>query len=181
MIASRSNEIVRLRPFEKFDAENFAKAARESVETVGKWMDWCHAEYSPEEARTWIEACRQNADAGMAYEFALVDPITDEFFGGAGVNQINTAHNFANIGYWVRRSQRGRGIATAAARLLIEFAFEDLKLTRAEFVIRPDNLPSRRVAEKVGAILESSARNRIVSYGNSWDAVIYATVPEDVA
>lgn len=179
MIVARSNEIVRVRPFEITDAENFVEAARESVEDVGKWMDWCRADYSAAEARAWIESCQQNWAAGTAYEFAFADPATHEFFGGGGVNQINTAHNFGNIGYWLRSSQRGRGIATAAARLLIEIAFRELKLTRAELVIRPDNLESRRVAEKVGATLESAAHNRIVSYGKPWDAVIYAIFPGD--
>jgi ribosomal-protein-serine acetyltransferase len=177
-VYTQANEIVRIRPFENSDAANFVSAARESVETVGKWMDWCHAEYSIDEARTWIESCQQNSAAGTAYEFALVDPTTGEFFGGAGVNQINTAHNFANIGYWVRQSLQGRGIATAAVRHLIEFAFTELKLTRVELVIRPDNLPSRRVAEKVGAALESIARNRIVSYGEAWEGAIYSLVPK---
>jgi ribosomal-protein-serine acetyltransferase len=175
---TRANEIVRIRAFENGDATSFVAAARESVETVGKWMDWCHADYSIEDARTWIESCQQNSAASTTYEFALVDPITGEFFGGAGVNQINTAHNFANIGYWVRQSRQGCGIATAAARLLIEFAFTELKLTRVELVIRPDNLPSRHVAEKVGATLESIARNRIISYGKAWVGAIYSVVPD---
>ena len=179
MVTARSNQIVRIRPFAKSDVANFVAAARESAESVGKWLDWCHGDYSADEARIWIEACRQNSVVGISYEFAVVDPVTDEIFGGAGVNQINTAHNFANIGYWVRRSRCGRGIATAAVQLLIEFAFKDLKLTRVELVVRPENLASRRVAEKVGATLESTARNRIVSYGKPWDGLIYAIVPGD--
>jgi ribosomal-protein-serine acetyltransferase len=175
-MVTQANAIVRIRPFANSDATIFVSAARESVETVGKWMDWCHADYSIEEAQTWIESCQQNSAAGTAYEFALVDPATGEFFGGAGLNQINTAHNFANIGYWVRQSHQGRGIATAAVRRLID-AFTELKLTRVELVIRPDNLPSRRVAEKVGATLESIARNRIVSYGKVWEGAIYSLIP----
>ncbi len=175
---TQANEIVRIRPFEQTDAANFVTAARESVETVGKWLDWCHADYSIEEARTWIESCVRNSANGTAYEFALVDPATGEFFGGAGVNQINVAHNFANIGYWVRQCRQGRGVANAAVRLLIEFAFTELKLTRVELVIRLDNLPSRRIAEKIGATLESIARNRIVSYGKAWEGAIYSVVPD---
>ena len=177
---TRANEIVRIRPFEKSDAENFVAAARESVPVVGKWMDWCRADYSIEQAQAWIDSCQQNSADGTAYEFALVDHSTGEFFGGAGVNQINAAHNFANIGYWVRQSRQRRGIATAAVLLLIEFAFQELKLTRVELVIRPDNLPSRRVAEKVGATLESIARNRIVSYGKPWEGAIYSLIPEQL-
>ena len=180
MAYTQANQIVRIRPFEKSDADNFVAAVRESVEGVGKWMDWCRADYSPDDAHTWIETCHQNSADGTAYEFALVDPDTGEFFGGAGVNQINTAHNFANVGYWVRQSRQRRGIATAALRLLIEFAFQELKLTRVELVIRPDNLPSRRVAEKVGATLESIARNRIISYGKPWEGAIYSLIPEQV-
>jgi ribosomal-protein-serine acetyltransferase len=174
---TRANEIVRIRPFKKSDVENFVAAARESVAVVGKWMDWCRADYSIEQAQTWIESCQQNSADGTAYEFALVDPNTGEFFGGAGVNQINAAHNFANIGYWVRQSSQRRGVATAAVRLLIEFAFQELELSRVELVIRPDNFPSRRVAEKVGATFESIARNRIVSYGKAWEGAIYSLVP----
>ena len=111
---TRANEIVRIRPFEKSDAENFVAAARESVPVVGKWMDWCRADYSIEQAQAWIDSCQQNSADGTAYEFALVDHSTGEFFGGAGVNQINAAHNFATIGYCVRQS-RQRIIYPAAA------------------------------------------------------------------
>jgi ribosomal-protein-serine acetyltransferase len=66
-------EIVRVRPFEMDDAANFVAAARESASSVGKWMDWCHADYSIEEAQTWIESCSRKRAEGTAYEFALVD------------------------------------------------------------------------------------------------------------
>ena len=173
-------KIVRVRPFEMDDAANFVAAARESASSVGKWMDWCHADYSIEEAQTWIESCRRKRAEGRAYEFALVDPKTDELVGGAGVNQINIDHNFANIGYWVRPSHEGRGIATAAVKLLIEFAFKDYGLTRMEIVLQTDNVSSRRVAEKAGATLETIARNRIFSHGKPREAAIYVLFPEDL-
>ena len=168
---------VRIRPFESSDAEEFVAAACESVATVGKWMDWCKADYSIEAAKEWISTCCSNFENGAAYEFAIVDAVSNEFLGGGGVNQINTPHNFANIGYWVRQSKQGRGVATSAARLLIDFAINELKLTRVELVIRPENLESRRVAEKLDATLESTARNRIVSYGKAWDGLIYTLIP----
>lgn len=175
---SRANEIVRIPPFENTDAEKFVAAAPESMDTVGKWMDSRRVDYSLDEAQTWIESCQQYFADGIAYEFALVDPKTGKIFGGVGINQINTAYNFANIGYWVRRSREGRGLATAALQLLTEFAFKELKLTRVELVIRLDNLPSGRVAEKVGATFELIARNRIMLYGKALEGAIYSIVPE---
>src|SRR5438876_1019870 len=60
----------------------------------------------------------------------------------------------ANVGYWVRTSQTGQGIATAAVRLIAWFGFEDLGLLRLELLIAADNPASRRIAEKVGATFE---------------------------
>jgi ribosomal-protein-serine acetyltransferase len=109
---------VSIRPFENSDANDFVAAAQESVATVGKWMDWCKADYSIDAANAWIATCQANFASGTAYEFAMIDANTGEFLGGGGVNQINTGHNFANIGYWVRQSRQGQGVATAAAKRL---------------------------------------------------------------
>jgi RimJ/RimL family protein N-acetyltransferase len=70
-----------------------------------------------------------------------------------GLDQI-TVDGTADIGYWVRTSQTGLGLATAAVRLVARFGFEDLGLRRLEMLIATDNLASRRVAEKVGATFE---------------------------
>ena len=54
------------------------------------------------------------------------------------------------IGWRLRRAAWGQGLATEAARPLIAHAFDRLKLARIIADIHPDNLGSRRVAEKLG-------------------------------
>ncbi len=44
--------------------------------------------------------------------------------------------------------------------------------------MRLDNLPSRRVAEKVGATFESITRNRTMLYAKALEGAIYSIVPE---
>jgi RimJ/RimL family protein N-acetyltransferase len=72
---------------------------------------------------------------------------------GGCLDQLD-ASGTANVGYWVRTSRTGQGIATAAVRLVARFGFEDLGLRRLELLIAVHNVASRRVAEKVGATLE---------------------------
>ena len=60
----------------------------------------------------------------------------------------------AEAAYWVRRSERGRGLATTALRLLAARAFGDLGLERLWLEIYPDNPASFRVAEKCGFVHE---------------------------
>jgi ribosomal-protein-serine acetyltransferase len=91
-------DTVRFRPLEESDAVEYAAAARESIATVGKWMDWCTAEYSIDMAHEWIATCQANFSIGTAFEFAIVNDNND-FLGGGGVNQINKTHNFCQ--YWI--------------------------------------------------------------------------------
>jgi ribosomal-protein-serine acetyltransferase len=139
-------------------------------------MPWCHAERNEEDGRAWYRACEDNWRAGVEYEFSAFST-SGEFLGAGGLNQFNRVHNFANLGYWVRQSRQGSGIAVEVARLLADFGFRVLRLARIEIVVAEDNLPSRRVAEKLGATCEGVSRRRILLRGESIDAVMYSLIP----
>src|ERR1700730_6753965 len=57
------------------------------------------------------------------------------------------------IGYHLRRAFWGQGLATEAAGACRDWAFAHLKTERLISLIRPENLPSCRVAERVGMIV----------------------------
>ncbi len=111
---------------------------------------------------------------------ANVQAQDEQFLGGCGLNQINRVNRFANLGYWVRTSQAGHGVATAAARLLAQFGFGELKLSRLELVIDVDNQASQRVAEKLGAFREGVLRHRLFMHNQTRDAVMYSLIPRDL-
>ena len=85
----------------------------------------------------------------------------------------------AGLAYWVRSSQRGRGIAARAANLVTRFGFENLGLLRVEVVVSVENQASLRVAEKLGAYKEGILRNRIFVGGQIGEAVMFSLVPGD--
>jgi RimJ/RimL family protein N-acetyltransferase len=58
------------------------------------------------------------------------------------------------IGYRLHPDYWDKGIATEAAMAVRDHAFRDLKLPRVISLIHPENIPSRRVAEKIGMTLE---------------------------
>jgi RimJ/RimL family protein N-acetyltransferase len=58
------------------------------------------------------------------------------------------------IGYQVRRDQQGRGYATEMALGCMKYAFEALRTDHIISLIRPDNMASRRVAEKNGLVVD---------------------------
>src|SRR5262249_54075409 len=114
-------------------------------------------------------------------EFGIFSAGSGEVLGCVGVNQINRVHMIGNLGYWVRTTREGRGIATAAAALVARFAFAELALARLEIVIEPHNAASRRVAEKLGAQFECIARHRMLWRDGPRDAAVYSLLPSDRA
>jgi RimJ/RimL family protein N-acetyltransferase len=54
------------------------------------------------------------------------------------------------VGWSLARKFWGRGFATEAARASLRYAFEHLDQARVVSLIHPENLPSMRVAERIG-------------------------------
>ncbi len=87
------------------------------------------------------------------YAITLKD--TGELIGCGGIIMQPTDQGIEpEIGYQIRRDQQGRGYATEMARGCMKYAFEVLKTDHIISLIRPDNMPSRRVAEKNGLVVD---------------------------
>jgi RimJ/RimL family protein N-acetyltransferase len=83
--------------------------------------------------------------------WAMILKSSGELIGDCGLTvQDVEGINEVEIGYHVRRDQWGRGFATEAARACRDFGFKRLPAERLISLIRPENAPSRRVAEKNG-------------------------------
>jgi ribosomal-protein-serine acetyltransferase len=162
-----------LRAYDPADAEAIYAAVRESVAELSVWMPWCHAGYALAEARDWTASRQALAAQGLEYNFAIVGS-DGAYLGGCGLNQINRAHRFGNLGYWVRTLAAGRGVATAAVGLLADWGFRNTDLARFEIVCGVGNERSQRVAERAGALREGTLHDRLLIHGRPHDAVMYS-------
>ena len=83
--------------------------------------------------------------------WAMVLKSSAEIVGDCGLTiQEVDGVDEVEVGYHVRRDLWGQGLATEAARACRDFGFARLPVERVISLIRPENLPSRRVAEKNG-------------------------------
>ena len=178
--AMYSDGPVTIRPYRSDDIGALFEAVRESVYQISPWLDWCHADYSRSDSETWVSSREAAWRRREDYSFVIVDRATQRFLGGCGLNEINDTHGFANLGYWVRSSCTGRGVATAAAGLVARFGLQQRGLKRIEIVAAVDNTASQRVAEKVGARREGVLRRRLMIHGRLQDAVLYSLIPADL-
>ncbi len=166
-----------LRPFRFNDSAGLYQAVQESLTELKPWMSWATDEYTEMSAREYITIARMRWDEHTFYAFAITRQ--EEILGACTLSSIHPIYRFCNLGYWVRTSCHGQGIAGRAALLTARFAFEHLGLIRAEIVIGIGNHASIRVAEKIGAHDEGILLNRMVVGQSIYDAHMYSLLPSD--
>lgn len=170
---------LRLEPVFSVPAGDMFEAVQESLREIQAWMTWATPDYSEISAATWQLAVRRSWELGIEYQFAILDAANGVFLGGAGLNHFNTMYRMANLGYWVRTSATGQGVASRAARMVAQFGFTQVGLVRAEIVVAKENVASLRVAEKAGATREGLLRRRVWDGSGLGDAYMHSLIPED--
>jgi len=169
---------ISIRPFREEDAPELFEAVRESIDDLSPWMPWCHSEYTISEARDWIGKQIAAFQTRDEFHFAIILG-KDQFAGVCGLNGIHNEDRLANLGYWVRTSLARRGIATAATRLLADWAFRNTELNRLEILVAVRNHPSLRVAAKAGAVWEGVLPGRLPHRDEIRDAVLFSIIRGD--
>jgi ribosomal-protein-alanine N-acetyltransferase len=103
---------------------------------------------------SWIERNRRRyRDDGHGL-WAMILKSSGDVIGDCGLTrQTVDGVDEIEIGYHVRRDLWGRGFAPEAAGVCRDYGFGHLGTERLIALIRPENLPSRRVAEKIGLSL----------------------------
>ena len=170
-------EDILLRPFRFEDAPRLYEAVHESLQDLKTWMSWATHGYTEMTAREYITIARARWEDHTFYAFAITH--AEQILGACTLSSIHPIYHFCNLGYWVRSSCHGQGIAGRAAQLVARFAFEQLGLVRVEIVIAVGNDASLRVAEKIGAHDEGILLNRMVIGRSILDAHMYSLLPSD--
>ncbi|HUB01180.1 MAG TPA: GNAT family N-acetyltransferase [Terriglobales bacterium] len=135
-----------LREFVADDADALARVLSDP-----ETMRYYPAPYDRAGVEDWIACNRQRYRADGVGLWAMVLKTSTEVIGDCGVlRQEVEGKYFFEIGYHLQRDLWGQGLATEAAMACRDWAFAHLKVDRVISLIRPENLASRRVAERNG-------------------------------
>ena len=131
-------------------ASELSSAVARSLPELRLFMDWAqHDPATPEAFAEFLEASDREWESDRAYGYHVFVAATDELIGGCGLMR-RRGPGAIEIGYWIHSGHTGRGLATEAAAILVETAWQLADVCR--IVIRHDsaNPASGRVAEKIG-------------------------------
>lgn len=105
---------------------------------------------------------------------------------GVMVGQLNVANilfgsvSSCVIGYWVAPEAAGRQIMPTAVALVSDYLFKTVGIHRIEIDIRPENVASLRVVEKLGFRYEG-LKQRFIHINGAWrDHYVFALTSEEV-
>lgn len=155
---------LRLREFIPQDADALAAVLGDPVA-----MQYYPAPFDRKGVEEWIgkNIGRYQRDGHGLWAMVLKD--SGELIGDCGCTlQEVEGKNHVEVGYHVQRDLWGNGYATEAALACMEHAFTKLGATRVISIIRPENVQSRRVAEKNGMTCEK------IIFWHGYDHRIYA-------
>ena len=110
----------------------------------------------------------------------FANPKPDRLLGIIEAVDFNQKVNVVTIGYYLSESHWGKGIATEAVKILLEYLFTDVNVNRIQAEVMPLNETSKKVLLKNGFIKEGTLRQATLWAGKGIvDLEIYSILKED--
>ena len=173
---------VELHPLRRSDAREWTRLRLANEEWLAPWeptapLPW-RERHTPAAYRAMRRASSRRARTGLSVPFAvrvdglLAGQITVD-------NIVRGALRSGHLGYWIDQSVAGRGLATLAVALVCDHAFGTVGLHRLQADIRPENLRSQRLVERLGFRQEGLLRRYLDIDGEWRDHLSYALVAEE--
>jgi RimJ/RimL family protein N-acetyltransferase len=174
------SERLLLRAPRRTDVGVLDEAIQETLDELVRWLPWARPGHRRADSRQYIRHARLARSQRVAMEYVLLSAQTGQLLGMASLHRLDWPRRCAGLGYWVRRSAWGQGIATEAGSAVVEQAFHRLDLHRVEAYVATGNRASQRVVEKLGFTREGIARELEFVNGRYLDHVQYSILRRDL-
>ena len=169
------NDNLVLRPLKFRDKKEWTKLRQRNQNWFQQWESTVPDEFSDGKASFYqiVKNLRVEAKAQRSLPFVM--EIDKKIAGQITVANINYGSTrSAYIGYWIAEEFAGKGYTPLAVAMAIDHCFQILNLHRLEITIRPENLKSLRVVEKLG-LRSEGLRPKYLHIDGDWrDHLVFA-------
>lgn len=165
-----TNDLI-IKEIEFKDARDMYEYA--SLPEVGPMAGW-ETHTSVRYSRMIIRMQREKNKGNIPAVFAIHLKDSGKMIGTCELYAFSTDDKSAELGYTISPYYQNRGYATQAAKAMMEFGFNSIKLDRIICTTFPNNLASKRVIEKCDFRFVREKKNGYVLYdGTIHDLLVY--------
>lgn len=130
--------------------------------------------FTEESHRNWV---RTMVEPGKVVQMMICESDTDQAVGSVYIRDIDHTHHKGEYGIFIGEERaRGRGVGTAAAKLMLRCGFEELGLHKVFLRVFADNARAIRSYEKAGFEREAYLKEDVLIDGSYRDMVLMAVL-----
>lgn len=131
------------------------------------------------EVNTLLDKYIGNYEHNDFYRWAVIETASGSCIGQIAFFLVDSKNHFAEIEYCIGTEFQQRGYATEAAKAVIRYGFEAIRLHKVQICHRSNNLPSKRVIEKCGFTYEGTLRDYFYIDGKYFDRLYYSIIRDE--
>jgi RimJ/RimL family protein N-acetyltransferase len=151
------NDRVKLTPLRESDFDRLVSFAIQEPEL---WNYSLIQAGSPEKMKAYIHAALEGRRNRNAYAFLVFDKRKSQFAGSTRFYDIQTEQATLQLGYtWYGKEFQRTGLNKNCKFLMLEFAFDVLKMERVEFRADNENVRSINAMKSIGCVVEGVLRS----------------------
>jgi RimJ/RimL family protein N-acetyltransferase len=172
------NDIVKLTPLQESDYE---KIISFSIHEPELWTHSLIQANSPEKLKVYINKALEGRICNNSYAFLVFDKRKNKYAGSTSFYDIQMENSTLQLGFtWYGKDFQGTGINKNCKYLMLEFAFEILKVERVEFRADNENKRSINAMKSIGCVVEGILRsNTYKPDGTRRDSIILSILKDE--
>jgi len=171
------NDTVLLRPLKK---EDISLLKDFSIKEPELWKYSLTPADGLENLKIYIEHALREKKQKTSYPFIVLDKRTNKIAGSTRFYDYRKAHNTVQLGYtWYGKEFQSTGLNKNCKFLLLEYAFEKLKLERVEFRADAKNAKSIAAMKSIGCVEEGILRSNCAAPKGRRDSIVLSILKDE--
>jgi ribosomal-protein-serine acetyltransferase len=142
-----------------------------------RWLAWVDANQTLEDTLSFVRGAVDNFAAGRAITLGIW--AEGELAGVIGTHRIDWVNRRVEIGYWLGEPFQGRGIMSAACRVLVGDLFGGRGLHRVECLCATGNARSNAIPQRLGFTREGVLREALLLQERYHDVYVWSVLAQD--
>lgn len=134
------------------------------------------APFTKEGHLNWLKT---RVETGQVIQFMICEEDTDKPVGSVYLRDVDMIHRKAEYGIFIgEEGATGKGYGTQAAKLIVDYAFQEVKLHKVMLRVLAENGSARRSYEKAGFVQEAYLKEEVFLENQYKDVVLMARLNE---